>query len=162
MSGGYGAMHDINSQLLAKYALDEANATAGGAGDNTEVNGIAISLAALASRAHSVSFIIWLRATLAAAATLAVEYTLQYSVDSGSNWLDVTGKANIANAAVLTGGAGGTTEKGTLKFGMNLTQLPPSTTHIRCQVLPNLSAGATDTATIAGIAVFGGLNNYPQ
>lgn len=159
----FGSMSDAASQILAKHALDEVNALAAGAGDNTEVDGLTISLipADMPNRPRSVAFLIWFRATLAAAATLSLEYTLQYRTGA-STWNDITGRANIANASIATGGGGGTTEKGVFKTGLDLSRIPDTANAVRIQVKPDLSAGGTDTATLTGIAVFGGLQTTPQ
>lgn len=161
---GFGASKSPAQLMYPRAAIAEINALAAGTGDATEVNGITLSLvtaAMLNVRPLAVAWLVWCRATLAAAATLALEYTLQYSIDGGSNWVDVTGSANIANAAILTGGGGGTTEYGVFKINQDLTKLPTTANAIRIQLKPDLSAGATDTATLTAIAAFGGLQNLP-
>lgn len=162
---------DLAAHLYVRNASAEVNATAAGAGDNTEVNGSTLSLVStdmLNQKPASVAFLLWLRAALGAGENLAVETTLQYSVDGGSNWLDATvangcgfNKANIAHAAVLASVGGGTV-LGVLKVGMDLTRIPTSANAVRIQFTPNLSAGATDTATLTAVAAFGGLQNPPE
>ena len=168
---GLGAMRSLDQQLLTRAAAVNTTLTAAGAGDNTEFNGLTLSLvtaAMLNARPQSVAFLIYAKAVLTAAKKLSIETTLQYSVDGGSNWLDVTvangcavNKANIAHATVLISAGGGTVH-GCLKVGLDLTRIPSTANAIRIQILPDLDAGATDTAVVNAIAAFGGHQNPPQ
>lgn len=146
---------DISPEFIAKYAVTATNATAGGAGDNTEVDGATLDTMALPCHAQSVSFVIGARATLAQTKTLTVTANLQDSAD-GSQWADITDPAAIL---VLTGATGGSTETGTAKIGYDLTK---ARRYVRIQATPDLNATGTDTATIFGTAIFGGLQILPQ
>lgn len=145
-----GLGKDINGEILAKYALDSSAATAGGAGDNTEVNGATLDTQGLAAKAHSVSFIIGAKATLTADKTLVVTAKIEDSAD-GSSWADL-----VASATILTLTATGV---GQAKLGVDLGK---ARRYVRVSATPNLSHTATDTSTIFGIAVFGGMQELPQ
>lgn len=146
---------DIESEILTKYALDSTDAVAGGTGDEDEVDGITIDKSALPSRALSASFVIGATATLAQTKTLVVTANLQDSAD-GSNWDDLTSPATILT---LTGATGGSTETGTGRIGVDLTK---ARQYVRIQATPDLNATGTDTATIFGLAIFGGFQELPQ
>lgn len=137
---------DIESQVLTAYALAFTNATAAGSGDNTEVDGATLDTAALSARANSVVFVVQARATLTADKTLTVTANLQDSAN-GSNWTDITDPAVILTLTATGGGTG--------RIGYDLTR---ARRYVRIQATPDLSHSATDTATISGIAVFGGLD----
>lgn len=141
---------DINALIEVKGA-GYGTATAGGAGDNTEVNGTTIDMTTFTNRPESLSFVVYARAVLAQDATLTVTANLQASSD-GSTWADVAVPAVIGT---LTGGTGGSTEVGTFKLGVDLTH---NLQYARIQFTPDLSAGGTDTSTCAVVCVAGGLD----
>lgn len=133
-------------------------ATAGGAGDNTEVDGPWFDRKP-ADRGPfgSVKLVIAYRATLTAAATLSLAVNLQDATSSGGAAAADFGKP-FAKAVVATGGAGGTTEVGTVEFDFDVT---PAREFIRAQVTPDLSAGATDTVTWTATWVLFGSDRGP-
>ncbi|MBP2302529.1 hypothetical protein J2850_005268 [Azospirillum picis] len=148
---------DIVAELgPCAFALPATSATAGGAGDGTAANGVTIDLTALPGgvRAESIAFLIGAKATLAATKTLTVAARILTSPD-GSVWTEAVASASIL---VLTGGAGGTTEAGTGRIGISLEYCKQ---FVRMEVTPDLSATATDTASLFGLAVFGGADRLP-
>ncbi|GLK86680.1 hypothetical protein [Ancylobacter defluvii] len=148
-------LRDIASLLAVAFASDGVSATAGGAGDNTEAPGTVIDLLALPSRAESVMFAITARSTLAATATLSLTAKIEHSDQSGAGFTDLVPAASFLT---LTGGAGGSTERGVAKVGVSLEY---AKRYIRVSLKPDLSAGATDTAVIDAIAIFGGSARTP-
>lgn len=148
--GTFSVGRDLKGETTSLYALDETNATAAGSGDNTAAPGVNIDTRTLADPA-SVVFEVWARATLAAAATLTITGKVEHSVTGSGDWADLVTASSLL---VLTGGSGGTTEKGVARLGADLRQ---ANRYIRVNVTPDLSAGSTDTATLTAVAVFGGL-----
>jgi hypothetical protein len=135
-------------------ALANSTATAAGTGDATEVNGITIDLQSYVQRYQSIEFLIACQATLAADKTLTVVGNLQDSAD-GSSWSDTLASATLLT---LTGGSGGSTERGVARMGYDLTKCRR---YVRCQVTPDLSATGTDTSVMQGLAVLAGADEIP-
>lgn len=136
------------STSTAVYALAFTNATAGGTGDNTEVDGATVNTATAPAQATGLQFVVQAMATLAEGKTLVITANLQDSAN-GSAWTDITTPAVILT---LTGGAGGSTETGT---GVLACDLAVARQYVRIQATPNLNATGTDTATIGGVASYG-------
>lgn len=146
--------NDIDGQLSQKLGVVIPTITAAGTGDNTEVDGPSIDR----QNATSMSVAIVAKAVLAATKTLVVKATVQDSAD-GVTFADVAAALQPGGAAnstvmTLTGGAGGSTESGVYQLGVNLSSLKR---YVRIQVLPDLNATGTDTATVAGVVSLGGL-----
>lgn len=134
-----------------------ATATAGGAGDATEVNGASIDRQALANTHQSVVVAIPAVATLASGATLTIAANLQDS-DNDSDWTDF-GDA-LAATVVATGPSGGGVRRGVAKLSQNISG---ARRYLRVQVTPNLSAAGTDTAIQSEATfVFGGGEELPE
>ena len=147
---------DIKSETYSKFAFPSTAVTAGGSGDNTEVDGATIDLSAIPASPRSIVFEVPFRAVLAAAATGIITSNLQDSAD-GSSWTDITTPAVLLT---LTGGGGGTTEVGVARIGYDLSK---ARRYVRIQATPNLSATSVDTAVMgAAVALFGGLAELPQ
>jgi len=133
-------------------------ATAGGAGDNTEADGsYADRLDTSSGIAKSAKLIIGYRATLAAAATLSLTVNIQDDADGSGAGTDF-GPA-LAKTVVATGAGGGSTETGTVELDFDLSS---AERYVRSQITPDLSAGATDTATVWATWVFFGAENGPM
>lgn len=141
---------DIKSETYSVYALAASNATAASTGDGTEVDGATIDKNALPTHAQSVVFEIGMRATLTAEKTAVLTANLQDSAN-GSDWTDITDPA-----AILTLSATGT---GVGRIGYDLTK---ARRYIRVQATMELNADNTDTSTMFGIAILGGLQVLPQ
>jgi hypothetical protein len=144
---------DIYSQIQAARALPNSTATAGGAGDNTEVDGPTIDRTALTDRGQSAALFLNYPPALASAQSLAVSVQFQDSAD-GSSWDDL----GAAQVQTVLGGAGGTFT-GVLKY--RYTNFHLARRYVRAQVTPNLSASGTDTSGISGILVVGGQDELP-
>lgn len=145
---------DIDSQLSQKLGVVIPTITAAGSGDNTEVDGPSIDR----KDANSMSVAIVAQAVLAATKTLVVKATIQDSAN-GSSFDDVPAALQPGGAAnstvmTLTGASGGSTERGVYQLGVNLSSLRR---YVRIQVLPDLNATGTDTATVVGVVTLGGL-----
>lgn len=131
-------------------ACGAARVTAGGAGDNTAVTGVSIDRTGFGCAELCIAY----KTTLAASATLkfAVEY--QESSD-GSSW-----DTAVALQAATTAETGAQTDKvGQVRFSVDLTGKKQ---YIRFNYTPDLSAGATDTADTAAVAVLGGPDVIPH
>jgi hypothetical protein len=143
---------DLKGETKSEFALVSTAATAGGSGDNTEVDGATINRATLAYKAESIVFEVPLRAVLGAGESCTLTANLQDSAD-GSTWADITTPAVILTIS----SAGGGTVTGVGRLGYNLTA---ARQYVRSQATPNLSRANTDTAVMgAGVAVFGGIQN---
>ena len=138
---------DFGSFHTAKFA-DQVDVTAGGAGDNSESNGVYVD-----GRSYG-SATLWLlyEAVLAQDATLTITANAQDASDSSGTGVADYGTAYAATV-VATGEAGGSTERGAVRLAdLNLAG---SAGYLRSQVTPNLSAANTDTARIQLVWVFG-------
>ena len=143
---------DIAAQLAPRMC-EAASITAGGAGDNTEVDGDFHDRQGFLSCLLIIAF----EAVLGAAETLSIAANLQDANDDQGAGVADFGDA-LASAVVATGGAGGTTERGvaTLKADLSAARQ-----FVRAQFTPDLSAGAADTAIVVGVLVFGGADEIP-
>jgi hypothetical protein len=152
---------DVGAYFVCAQALDNAVATAGGAGDNTPVNGTTFDRRALSDPGLSAALLLAFRAVLAAAQTVSVTIQFQDSAD-GSAW------ANYGAAQVFTvgsAGAGGAQDiRSVVKADMGVNGefgLDGARRFVRVVHTPNLTAGATDTFTSAGLFAVGGLQEKP-
>lgn len=154
---------NVGAWLTSAIASTIQDLTAGGAGDNTEIDGLSIDRMVHGGGGPTLSakFIVAFEAVLAAAATLSLVGNMQHADDNGSgapgSWAD-TGDI-LASAVVATGPGGGGTVRGTAELDVKLSGLKQ---WIRVQFTPNLSAANTDTAEVVAVAVFGGNNENPD
>lgn len=148
--------HDIGGVISAAFG-DIATATAGGAGDATEVDNASVDRRGIQSLAVALAF----ETTLAQDATLSLAVQLQETDDDpaapgsplAAGWADIdTAIAPLVSQIVATGDTGGSTESGVLIVPLNLGTIKR---HVRAQVTPDLSAGSIDTATVATSYVLG-------
>jgi hypothetical protein len=153
----WGNTKDFGACIKPMFAAVETDVTAGGSGDDTEVNGAWIDTRGFESLEAIISF----TATLAANETLSLAAQVQHaSLANGSDGEDVSTdhiKA-LASTAVATGEAGGSTETGVHALGIDLTMLKR---YVRVQFTPDLSAADTDTAKVGMAYVLGGARNAP-
>lgn len=149
-------------------------ATAAGSGDNTLVTGLTIDRSSLAQNGLStltgvlptyVMFNLFYEAVLAAAATLSIKTVLIEDSADGSSWatfLDQTATPRPLgwppSGVVDTGGGGGTTQRGIVRFGANIRG---ARRYIRLKYTPDLSAGSVDTGKFTVSAVFAGFQALP-
>ena len=144
---------DVAATLLPKFAIDHHTVTAGGGADGVGQNGVEIDLTALATRPESVAALVGVKAVLAATETAAVAAKWQERVAGSGDWADLTAFTTLFT---LTGGSGGSTERGAGKLG---TRLENARSAVRVVTRVTMSASATDTADVAALAAFGGLRD---
>lgn len=146
----FSLSRDVKAETKVEFALTSTSLTAGGGGDNTEVDGASLNRATLGYKPESVSFEIPLRAVLGAGESCTLTANLQDSAD-GSSWADITTPAVILTISSSAGG----TVTGVGRLGFDLSR---ARKYIRVQATPNLSRANTDTAVMgAGVAIFGGI-----
>lgn len=155
-----GPITDLNNLTTAQSLILPTVATAAGAGDNTKITGLTIDRGVNLPKTAKVCIVS--RSTLAAAATLSLAAEIQESAD-GSSWDTAVGLVIGAGTAgaltvVQAGGAGGTFHTVT-ELGLNLLNRKR---YFRINVTPDLSAGATDTASVSGVAVLAGHDVIPN
>lgn len=149
-------IRDIDSKITVRRAAANTAVTAGGAGDATQVTGVIIDRYALGLPSNGVVAIPF-TATLAAAETLSLTWTLQHGDDSGLS--DAATHATGANAVVATGPGGGGTVTGTVEARISLRG---AKRYVRLQFTPDLSRANTDTAALSAVLVFAGADRLPQ
>lgn len=152
----YSMMKDIGRYLKAMFAIPHTAATAGGSGDATEVDGVAIDRLALGDRAESGLVVIAGRATMASGETLTIAANLQDSPNN-SDWTDHS--TVLATTTVLSAAGGALTASA---FQVQLpVDLRGAERYVRVQATPNLSRAGTDTAEMFGVLVLGGQQELP-
>lgn len=132
-------------------------ATAGGAGDATEVNGAWVGRNVATGIANSMKVVVSFTATLAEGATLTFAGNMQDATAIGGTGAADFGDA-FAAAVVATGGVGGSTETGTFEVDVDLSG---AREFIRTQLTPDLSAALNDTAAWHMDYVFFGDQRHP-
>ena len=155
-----GLQKGIGRWIFGANGLDPNVVVAGSGADGTEQFGAALDRLGL-----GVETILYLSclvqvvvtAVLAATETATIVAKLQESVDLAFtvpvDFTDPNDKVNATATLILTGGAGGSTERGVLQFPVNLTT---AVRFLRMSVIPTISTASIDTAAIAGSIVFGG------
>ncbi len=126
--------------------------TAAGTGDNTKRTGQTIDRMSGTSMANSCVLSTAFLAALAASQTLSLAHELQES-DNGTSW----DTAEVIQAATVKATGAGN-KRGTDEHSVSLIGRKR---FIRFNVTPDLSAGATDTATFHTTAVLGGYDQIP-
>jgi hypothetical protein len=127
-------------------------ATAGGAGDATELDGRYIDRSGYLSAKLTVAF----KAVLGDGETLSIAANLQDDADGAGVGTDFGGA--FASAVVATGPGGGGTVEGQVELDFDLSG---ARQYVRAQFTPDLSAANTDTAIIAAVLVLGGADEIP-
>jgi hypothetical protein len=149
---------DIGAYVKGEVPFNPISATAGGAGDGTEVDGLAINRTTANQVYRSATLLIPIRATLASGETLTIQANFQDSAD-GSTWADYNTATQSFSAVVLTGASGGSTDVNTIvELNVNLDA---ARRDVRVQIEPTLSWTGTDTANVAGVLLFGGGTEFP-
>lgn len=151
----------LNGGAYCRSAFGAINKTltAGGAGDNAEVNG------ELVDRKHptegglamSAKLLIPFTAALAGAATLKFAVQMQSGDESDGSDLADYGDA-VTATVVATGESGGSTEVGVAEVDVDLSG---AKRHFRAQVTPDLSAANTDTAEWGAAVILFGDSRQP-
>lgn len=152
----HASMNDAGALLAARYAVAGVDVTAGGSGDNTEVDGAWIDRQGF----NNLKVVVAYTATLAAGATIAIAANLQDASDSaGTGDADYgTALASTVQATGDAGSPGGSTETGVVELDFDLSG---ADRYVRIQFTPNLSASGTDTAELAAVYVLAGSNENP-
>ena len=155
-----GTQKGIGAFILGVNGLDPNVVVAGSGADGTEQFGTALDRLALGTLTRlyfSCLVSVVVTAVLAATDTATIVAKLQESVDlaftAPIDFEDPNNTVAATGTLVLTGGGGGTTERGVLQFNVNLMT---AQRFLRVAVTPTLSAATVDTAAIAGEIVFGG------
>jgi len=148
------AMRRIDKHLAVRSVTTEhaalGTATAGGAGDNTEVNGGWVDRRPATRGAyHSAKLVITYTTTLAAAATLKFAANIQDATDGSGTGAADFGLA-LASTTVATGAG---TFTGTVELDFDVSN---AREFLRAQITPDLSAANTDTCSWQAVFVLGG------
>lgn len=151
----FAMAHNIDAFIGAASALDSTSATAGGSGDATLAVGLAIDRLAIGSPL-SASFVARYKAVLGAGHTISLAALIETASDA--NFTAPTTLATIPSAVVDTGGGGGTTQRGVVRFPVDLAGAQE---FVRISLTPDLSAANTDTCELSCVAVLGGQDNLP-
>lgn len=149
----HASMNNVGALLAARYAAAGVDVTAGGSGDNTEVNGAWIDRRGF----NSLKVVIPYTTTLTEAATLSIAANLQ---DASAS--DGTGAADygtaLASTVQATGGAGGSTNTGVVELDFDVSGCDR---YVRIQFTPNLSAANTDVAEMGAAYILAGSTENP-
>lgn len=145
-------IRSIGDLIAVRRAAANTAATAGGGGDNTAVTGVIIDRAEIGSPQSAVLAIPY-TATLAAGETLSIGYSVQEG--NAANLSDAAVLA-AADPVVVATGAG--TITGTFEVNVPLAG---AGRYVRANFTPDLSRGATDTAALSAVLVFGGSDRLP-
>lgn len=153
-------MVDLRSRIHAVSVDDASAATAGAGSDGAEVTTNSTTIRPGGERFNAICCLLAVKGVLGATNTLTVAITIQEAKDDGAgsptDWQDVAADAvKGADSLVLTGGAGGSTERSVMKINIDPRRVRD---FVRVQFTPTLSAGATDTSSIQPVWLFG----FPQ
>lgn len=153
----WGDKHDAGARFKTVFAAAEVDVTAAGTGDATEFNGALIDRKGFYS----------LDVALAFTAALQADETLSFIANfQDADELDGSGVADVStdyaealtSTLAATGDSGGSTETGSIQFGVDLTMFRR---YVRVQITPDLSASGTDTAKISSLYILGGADKAP-
>jgi len=155
----FALSRDPGKLMQAIPALAASAVTAGGGGDDTDANGVAIDLLATGRpKAESILFVVQANAVLGAAATIALPIRVQDSDNGSTGWADVVDpRVNGGSGtftATTTSGAGAATVQQITQIGVPLEYCKR---YVRVVAKPNMSAANTDTASVQGVAILFGL-----
>lgn len=145
--------NDIGAHLGHRFG-GVASIVAAGGGDDVEVEGPYHDR--VTPRYHSVVLAVAWEATLGDGETLSLALAIQQADDAGgTNAEDLVAASSVV---VATGPGGGGTVQGvtTLK-----TSLETAKGFVGAKFTPDLSAGATDVATLGASLIFGGADVLP-
>ncbi len=141
---------DIGSVITARAGSAVAALTAGGAGDNATINGLAIDRRAMGLPSSALVSVLF-TAALGAGKTLSISaFKVQDSAD-GASWADFATFA-VPGVVATVSGSGQTVAK---------ICLTGARSYVRVTFQPDLSATDTDTALVAAHWAFGGFSALP-
>lgn len=144
-------MQGMAELLAARYGAI-STATAGGTGDNTEVDGAYIDRTGF----QSVKLVIGYKAVLGSNATLSLSAKIQDATSSGGAVADFG--SEMAKAIVASGGVSGATVTGVVELDFDISGADD---FIRAVYTPDLSAANTDTVTMYCAVVLAGATEQP-
>jgi hypothetical protein len=147
----HAALSDAVARIAARYAVDGVDVTAGGTGDNTEVDCAYIDRRNFAALKCVIAY----TATLGAGESLQIAANLQEDADGvgvGVDYGDALAAATVANSV-----AGGTVT-GVVELDVDLAG---ADRFVRLQFTPNLSRAATDVAELSAVYILAGATNDP-
>lgn len=131
-----------------------ATLTAAGAGDNTEVTGVSVDTRDFLSA----KLCIYSRSTITANKALTVTVKVAESDDGSTFGTDQT----LATAVQIDGSTGAlTNSEKVYELKIDLSALVVRKRYLKFKVTPDLTAGATDTSTVAGFLELGGARVKP-
>ncbi len=149
----HASMSDAGANLGARFSVLNVSATAGAAGDNTEVDGAWVDRLGFGSMKVAIPFSV----TLGDGETLSIAANMQTASDASG-----TGAQDYATAlpatTVATGAAGGSTETGVVEMDVDLSSAGP---FVRVQFTPSFSAGGADNADLAAVYIVTGATDNP-
>lgn len=148
--------HNIDAFIGAAVASDDVSVVAGSGSNNALVTGLAIDRGAL-SWPLSASFLVRYKATLGAGNTIALAASIETAADSAFATA-TTVLATFASVVVDTGQAGGSVQRGVVRFPVDFAG---ALEFVRLKFTPNLSAANTDTADLSSVAVLAGQDFLP-
>ena len=147
--------HRADQFQSPRFAMANQSIVAGGAGDNTEVDGDSVDRMADVRRHLNANVVINWSATLQQDETLTLQLQLQDSADD-TVWADFGDPVDFATVA--TGPTGGGTVNGVSNHGVDIAG---TRRYIRTQITPDLSAADTDTADISAVWILAGADRTP-
>lgn len=150
-------IHDGGAFSRSVFQAIAKTATAGGAGDNTEVNGAWQDREGDNGIAMSAKLVIVYEAVLGDGETLSFAANFQDATDANGTGADDYGDV-VATQVVATGNSGGETVDGTVEIDVDLSGAKQ---FVRTQATPNLSAGSTDTLKWSSVLMFYGDKYQP-
>lgn len=149
-------LKNAGAWVTGAFAFPSTAVTAGGTGDNTEINGVALDQNAYGTRYRSIKLCVPVLATLASGETLQVAANFQDSANN-SDWSDYA--TALAATTILTGPSGGGAVRGVAELEVDLTG---ARRYVRVQATPNASRAGTDTAVFgAGVLLLCGPQELP-
>lgn len=148
-------LRNIGALISVLRASANVAATAGGAGDNTEVVG-AILDRGENGFPQSCVLAVPFSATLGDGETLSIGCTIESGNESDLS--DASDLHVVASAVVATGPGGGGTVTGTLEV---MAPIMGAGRYLRAKFTPDLSRADTDTAALSSVVVFGGADRLP-
>ena len=136
----HASMQDAGALIATRFGVAGVSVTAGGSGDDTEVNGAWIDRLGFSSLKVTIGY----TATLGATETLSVAANLQDASDGSGTGAADFGDA-LASTVQATGATGGSTETGVVELDVDLSA---ADRFVRAQFTPDLSRANTDTAIL--------------
>lgn len=157
---GHQANHKDGGKLIKSELCGLTNIVAAGAGDNTEVTGLAIDRMPPGGSGDNGGFLsaevaVMAQAVLGAGESLDLQVELEESDDGSTGWTLVE---ELRADTEFLASVGGGTERGTFRANVNLA---PRKRYVRVNFTPDLSAGSTDTAVLSAQLVLAGAISPP-